>query len=133
LTTKPFEDYIFFEDENLEERGIEIKVAPFPNDHPILGSCAWITELKNNIILYTGDFRDHGLLSSFLDKKQQFWTYTKKRAKLSKKDVIVITEGTNYGLPGRFFTEEQLRARLTELIKKFSSELITIIMKAVSP
>lgn len=128
LTSKPFEEYIFFEDGGLKKSGIEVKVAPFPTDHPILGSCAWIIEIENNIILYTGDFRDHGLLNSLLNKRQQFWTYTKKRAQLKRKDVIVITEGTNYGTPERFFTEEQLRARLTELIKNFSSELITIII-----
>lgn len=128
LTVKPFEDSVFYEDQTLKNRKVHLKVAPFPTDHSILGSCAWIAELEKWIIVYTGDFRDHGYLSTYLKEENQFWTYIKRRAELQKKKIIVITEGTNYGVPERFFTETQLKMRLTELLDNFSSELVIIVI-----
>jgi glyoxylase-like metal-dependent hydrolase (beta-lactamase superfamily II) len=128
LAKNPFENSLFYEDYALKRDGIHVKIAPFPTDHPILGSCAWIVEFKNQIIVYTGDFRDHGLLSDFLTRKHQFWTYVQKRARLRKKSVVVITEGTNYGTPEKFFTEKDLRTRLIKLLTNFKNELITILI-----
>jgi mRNA degradation ribonuclease J1/J2 len=128
LTVKPFEEGIFYEDVTLKNKKLNLKVAPFPTDHSILGSCAWIVEIKNWIIVYTGDFRDHGHLSAYLKEKNQFWTYVKKRSVSKKKKVIVITEGTNFGIPGRFCTETQLKRRFGDLLNNFRSELVTIVV-----
>lgn len=125
LSLKPFEYRNFYYDEKALRDNVKITVAPFPVDHSIPGSCAYLIEIEDRIIVYTGDFRDHGLLSAHM-KHQQFWHYVKQRSQ--DKKLMIICEGTNYGTPHRFSTEEHVKNRLEEILKNYKNEPLMIII-----
>ena len=47
---------------------IDTPVQPFPVDHSIPAAFAFFLELNGTTLLYTGDFRRHGTVSSFVDQ-----------------------------------------------------------------
>lgn len=119
----PFENRYYYYDDDALKDNIKINVAPFPVDHSIPGACAYLIETPEGMIIYTGDFRDHGLLSSNLN--EQFWLYVTKRSEGKK--VEVICEGTNYGTPFRYLSEHDVKKRLIEILCNYKNELITIV------
>jgi hypothetical protein len=124
LDTLPFEHNSFYFDNEALKDNIRINIAPFPVDHSIPGACAYLLETRNGVLVYTGDFRDHGLLS--LNIAQQFWDYVKSRSQGKKLELIC--EGTNYGTPLRFTTESTVRNRFREILKNYENELLSVIL-----
>ncbi|MCR4658111.1 MAG: MBL fold metallo-hydrolase [Lachnospiraceae bacterium] len=68
----------------------DMKITPFSVDHSALDAYMFLIEMAGKRILYTGDFRDHGIAS----EEDQFWNLIESdRHNLSDIDVLV-TEGT---------------------------------------
>jgi mRNA degradation ribonuclease J1/J2 len=119
----PFENNYYYYDSDALKDNIKVSVALFPVDHSISGACAYLMETPKGMIIYTGDFRDHGLLSKNL--AEQFWDYFKRRSQHKKLEVIC--EGTNYGLPIRHLSENDVKNRIKEILCNYKNDLVTII------
>lgn len=65
----------------------KIKVTPFAVDHSALDAYMFLIEAGGKRILFTGDFRDHGIANN----KGQLWRVVEE--KIGKVDIL-ITEGT---------------------------------------
>ena len=70
----------------IEKASLEWRIRSFPVDHSILGACAVTIETENGAIVYTGDFRSHGI------KGDQTEVFVKEAAKLDPH--VLIVEGT---------------------------------------
>jgi ribonuclease J len=123
LDISPFENKYYYYDHEALNDNIRITIAPFPVDHSISGACAYLMETPRGILVYTGDFRDHGPLSSNLT--EQFWRYVKRRTQ--GKRLEIICEGTNYGTPFRYLSEDDVKIRLTDILRNYKNELVIII------
>lgn len=64
----------------------EILISQGPMDHSVIGACSYIVQYDGVSIVYTGDFRRHGLHSQWID------TFIEKVNKSNP--VAIITEGT---------------------------------------
>jgi len=124
LVYDPFERKSNYYDQKALEMGDALEVGPFPVDHSVPGSCAYIIETRGVILLYTGDFRCHGPLTKNLDF--QFWDYVKKRR--DGKKLILLTEGTNFGTAVRHTTEESVKERLRSILKEYSRHVLVIVI-----
>jgi len=118
LCIEPFEKTSYYEDKN-------VRVAPFPTDHNIPGACAYLTRFADQVVVYTGDFREHGSLSR--DMGDQFWKYVKRTSKKSD-NITLITEGTNFGLPHKCITEHDIQERVKEVLSNSSDQLLLVIV-----
>lgn len=65
----------------------KLKITPFVVDHSALDSYMFLIEAEGKRILFTGDFRDHGIANN----RNQLWRIIEKR--IGKIDLL-ITEGT---------------------------------------
>ena len=113
----------YYDDKALQEN-VKVSVAQFPVDHSVPGACAYIVELENDTLVYTGDFRDHGVLSDKVE--MQFWQYVKTRSR--NRNTLLITEGTNYGTPYRFNTEDDVKKRLATIFRNYAEELLVLVV-----
>lgn len=95
-------------------------VVPYPVDHDVPGACCYSVLTDKSMITYTGDFRDHGPLSKLMSR--QFWVYLNDIAK--SRNRILITEGTNYGLPYSHWSDEHFQDRIRDILEVYSDELI---------
>ncbi|MCR5746904.1 MAG: hypothetical protein K6G03_04290 [Lachnospiraceae bacterium] len=77
-------------DQPLKIRDIKnIKIIPIQADHSALDAYMFYIEMAGKRILYTGDFRTHGISS----EQDVFWDYIKSGVIPSEIDIL-ITEGT---------------------------------------
>jgi len=127
LLTNPFEKKDYYEDPEAKEKGIDLKVALYPVDHDIPGACCFFTMIGESLIVYTGDFRDHGFLSGVL--KRQFWEYAKKlQTKRKIQSCTVICEGTNFGLPFDFRPQRDFDQRMRDVFKRYANDLVSLVI-----
>ncbi len=75
----------------LKIEGIDhIKIVPLSVDHSALDACMFYIEMAGKRILYTGDFRDHGIFA----EKDRFRNLLESDKYIPGKIDILITEGT---------------------------------------
>lgn len=99
----------------------DVFVKPHAVDHSTPGSYGFIIETPNNVIVYTGDFRMHGIMRSFTEE------FVKKLERYNGIDCL-ICEGTNVA-QGRTTNEESVRKDAKELVNKalhMDSKLIMV-------
>lgn len=109
------------------DKALSVKAALYPVDHDIPGACCFFVTVDNSLIIYTGDFRDHGFLSDAL--KRQFWEYAKLlQSKKRFKSCTVICEGTNFGLPFDFRPQRDFDERLKDILNNYASDLVALII-----
>jgi mRNA degradation ribonuclease J1/J2 len=127
LHADPFEKGDYYEDVVAKENGLDVKVALYPVDHDIPGACSYLAIVENTLIVYTGDFRDHGYLSEVI--KRQFWNYAKMlQTKNHFSSCTVISEGTNFGLPFDFRSQSDFDNRMKEILGQYAKDLISVIV-----
>ena len=68
----------------------DIKIMPLAVDHSALDAYMFYIEMAGKKILYTGDFRDHGIAS----EHDRFWSMIESRKYVPADIDILITEGT---------------------------------------
>jgi ribonuclease J len=88
----------------------DCQITPLAVDHSIYGSVAFLIEAEGKIILYSGDFRNHGrkpgMIRDLLD-----------HLKTKTVDVLIV-EGTHFGSDReQGLTEYQLEDRILDLVK----------------
>ncbi|RLE63548.1 MAG: hypothetical protein DRJ38_07280, partial [Thermoprotei archaeon] len=71
----------------------DLKIHYGPVDHSVPGAYAYALEREDNVLLYTGDFRLHGI---FTEKAKSIFDILEDLRK-DFKELILITEGTNWG------------------------------------
>jgi len=100
-------------------KGETVKVRQFPVDHSMSGACAYIVEHDGRSIVYTGDFRRHGLHPQWVDKFLE--------AAKASNPIAVITEGTRVRTPQEFkdgsyrvgdTTEKDVEVRSRDMIRQ---------------
>ena len=124
ITRRVFHDDPFNNDYYQDvESGVSISL--FPTDHSIAGACAFILVSNEGIVVYTGDFRDHGVLSEGLTK--QFWHYAKEIVNNSKK-ITLICEGTNFGPPVNIDTEDDVQQKFIRYIGEAKGRLLMCVV-----
>jgi len=129
LFLDPFGKGDYYEDLQAKEESLKLRVALYPVDHDIPGACCFFAVLGESLVVYTGDFRAHGFLSIYLEK--QFWQYAKElqiRYKLKK--LIIVCEGTNFGLPFDHRPQEDLDQRINEILRIYPNDLVTLIINS---
>lgn len=89
----------------------DIRITPYAIDHSACDSYMFLLEADGKRVLYTGDFRLHGVRSKGMDKILE---------KLIRKVDVVVTEGTTLSRPsGTVETEWDLQERLRAYLKKY--------------
>lgn len=118
----------YYHDYTAEAKGVDVSVAAFPVDHSIPGACSYLIKINKTVIIYTGDFRDHGILSE--DLKQQFWDYSERELKRKARDLILICEGTNYGTAYYPISERDVYDEVQETIRRYRNEAILAVVSS---
>lgn len=127
LHIDPFEKGDYYEDSVAKDSGLDVRISLFPVDHDVPGACCFFVIAENSLLIYTGDFRDHGFLSKVL--KKQFWHYAELLQSRNKfRSCTVICEGTNFGLPFDFRPQKDFDQRVREILSKYSNDLISLII-----
>lgn len=127
LLTDPFEREDYYEDQIAKGGGLDVKIALYPVDHDIPGACCFLAMVNNTLVIYTGDFRDHGFLSDVINR--QFWSYVGElRSKSNFDSCVVVCEGTNFGLPFDFRSQSDFDNRMAEILKNYSKQLVSVIV-----
>lgn len=89
----------------------DIQITPFSIDHSAADSYLFLIEADGKRVLYTGDFRLHGVRGKTLDKILD--------RRISKVDAI-ITEGTTVSrTDGKTVTEWELQARVRNYLQQY--------------
>ena len=89
----------------------DIQITPFGIDHSAVDSYLFLIEADGKCILYTGDFRLHGVRGKTMDKILD--------RRLGKVDTI-ITEGTTVSrTDGKTVTEWELQARVRNYLQQY--------------
>lgn len=89
----------------------DIQITPFGIDHSAVDSYLFLIEADGKCILYTGDFRLHGVRGKTMDKILD--------RRIGKIDAI-ITEGTTVSrTDGKTVTEWELQARVRNYLQQY--------------
>lgn len=89
----------------------DIQITPFGIDHSAVDSYLFLIEADGKCILYTGDFRLHGVRGKTMDKILD--------RRIGKVDAI-ITEGTTVSrTDGKTVTEWELQARVKNYLQQY--------------
>ena len=89
----------------------DIQITPFSIDHSAVDSYLFLIEADGKCILYTGDFRLHGVRGKTMDKILD--------RRIGKVDAI-ITEGTTISrTDGKTVTEWELQARVRNYLQQY--------------
>lgn len=89
----------------------DIQITPFSIDHSAADSYLFLIEADGKCILYTGDFRLHGVRGKTMDKILD--------RRIGKVDAI-ITEGTTVSrTDGKTVTEWELQARVRNYLQQY--------------
>lgn len=89
----------------------DIQITPFVIDHSAVDSYLFLIEADGKCILYTGDFRLHGVRGKTMDKILD--------RRIGKVDAI-ITEGTTVSrTDGKTVTEWELQARVRNYLQQY--------------
>ena len=89
----------------------DIQITPFGIDHSAVDSYLFLIEADGKCILYTGDFRLHGVRGKTMDKILD--------RRIGKVDAI-ITEGTTVSrTDGKTVTEWELQARVKDVLQQY--------------
>lgn len=89
----------------------DIQITPFGIDHSAVDSYLFLIEADGKCILYTGDFRLHGVRGKTIDKILD--------RRIGKVDAI-ITEGTTVSrTDGKTVTEWELQARVRNYLQQY--------------
>lgn len=89
----------------------DIQITPFGIDHSAVDSYLFLIEADGKCILYTGDFRLHGVRGKTMDKILD--------RRIGKVDAI-ITEGTTVSrTDGKTATEWELQARVRNYLQQY--------------
>lgn len=89
----------------------DIQITPFCIDHSAADSYLFLIEADGKRILYTGDFRLHGVRGKTMDKILD--------RRIGKVDAI-ITEGTTVSrTDGKTVTEWELQARVKDVLQQY--------------
>jgi mRNA degradation ribonuclease J1/J2 len=127
LLIDPFEKGDYYEDPQAKQEGLKLRVALYPVDHDIPGACCFFAVLGESLVVYTGDFRAHGFLSIYLEK--QFWQYAKElQTSYKLKRLIVVCEGTNFGLPFDYRPQKDLDQRIKEILRIYPNDLVSLVI-----
>ena len=95
----------------------KIIITPYSVDHSIPGSCAYIIEQDGRSVVYTGDFRRHGM-------HQEWVNYFIDAAKKTN-PIAIISEGTRVPSIDEYKSDDYEDDSLSEdEVKKDSGELI---------
>lgn len=90
----------------------DIQITPFSIDHSAADSYLFLIEADGKRVLYTGDFRLHGVRGKKMDKILD--------RRIGKVDVI-ITEGTTVSRTGgKTVTEWELQARVRNYLQQYN-------------
>ena len=124
-----FEKGDYYEDLVANDHGLNVKVALYPVDHDVPGACSFFVIAENALLIYTGDFRDHGFLSEVI--KSQFWEYAKLlQSKNRFHSCTVVCEGTNFGLPFDFRSQRDFDDRMKDILKHYAKDLVSLIINS---
>lgn len=127
LHVDPFEIGDYYEDPVAGEKGLEVKIALYPVDHDVPGACCFFAIVHDSLVIYTGDFRDHGFLSSKIER--QFWEYARLlQSKNRFRSCTVICEGTNFGLPFDFRPQKDFDERVKDILNHYANDLVALII-----
>ncbi len=89
----------------------DIQITPFSIDHSAADSYLFLIEADGKRVLYTGDFRLHGVRGKTMDKILD--------RRIGKVDAI-ITEGTTVSrTDGKTVTEWELQARVKDVLQRY--------------
>lgn len=89
----------------------DIQITPFSIDHSAADSYLFLIEADGKRVLYTGDFRLHGVRGKTMDKILD--------RRIGKVDAI-ITEGTTVSrTDGKTVTEWELQARVKDVLQQY--------------
>ena len=101
----------------MEKASLEWKIESFPVDHSILGACAVAVETENGAIVYTGDFRSHGI------KSAQTKAFVKEATKLDP--FVLIVEGTRVTRDnGDTITEKDCKENCLKAVEAAKDRLV---------
>ncbi|GEM_PF-6406894 len=92
----------------------ELKVYYGPVDHSVPGAYAYALEHEGRLLLYTGDFRLHGV---FTERARSFFDVLEDLRRDFEK-FILVTEGTNWGSEEPFLNEKQVEHSVRELLRR---------------
>jgi len=87
-----------------------LKIKSFPVSHSLPGALGFIIEGSEESIVYTGDLRFHGYKGELTEK------FVREVAKI--KPEIMICEGTRIGEEETSLTEEELKNKVSEIIRE---------------
>lgn len=86
------------------------RIEAFPVDHSVPGATAYVVETSAGYVVYTGDFRIHGLQKKCTEDFL---------CALEKKDVLLLViEGTRLGEQRHTYTEGEVRAALHDVVSQ---------------
>lgn len=113
-------------DSKLETDGIEVRCIPV--DHSCPASCSYLISASEANIVYTGDFRKHGITSELEGfKENAFW---EKAGEYSRIDLLVL-DATNLGRIVSPLTESDVEDHLAQLAFRHRNMLIVVDMSIV--
>jgi ribonuclease J len=92
------------------------RVRFFPVDHSIPGAGAWAVETDAGWVVYTGDLRFRG------ERRHLTEQFLQEAAKLQP--VALLIEGTRISRTGSGYTEDDVQARLSELLQQHPDRLV---------
>jgi len=92
------------------------RVRFFPIDHSIPGAGAWAVETEAGWVVYTGDLRFRG------ERRHLTEQFLQEAAKLQP--VALLIEGTRISRTGSGYTEDDVQARLSELLQQHPDRLV---------
>jgi len=92
------------------------RVRFFPIDHSIPGAGAWAVETEAGWVVYTGDLRFRG------ERRHLTEHFLQEAAKLQP--VALLMEGTRVDRAGSGYTEDDVQARFSELLKQHAHRLV---------
>jgi ribonuclease J len=92
------------------------RVRFFPIDHSIPGAGAWAVETEAGWVVYTGDLRFRG------ERRHLTEQFLQEAAKLQP--VALLMEGTRVDRAGSGYTEDDVQARFSELLKQHAHRLV---------
>ncbi len=92
----------------------DLKIYYGPVDHSVPGAYAYALERENHLLLYTGDFRLHGI---FTEKARSIFDVLEDFRR-DFEELILITEGTNWGSEEPFLNEKQVEHTVRELLRR---------------
>lgn len=101
----------------IQKASFDWKIESFPVDHSILGACAVIVEAENGAIVYTGDFRSHGI------KRDLTKAFVKEAAR--RDPLFLVVEGTRVTRDdGNAITEEECRENCLKAAEAAKGKLV---------